>query len=189
MLVTTSVEFCVFQPVFRCCLCFNQIWNQQRSCCSVSELLLKPTSTLQAGNVVSNSLQVHQLERRCACCACEYKCKKEIYLWISPGIVQTTQILRDLRLERHFLSSFVKEDMQRGGTVGCGSGAIQSRPEPGAGMSKVEYSLVWPSISARSSFQSSSGILKKTSTTAGSNCVPEQRRISVRAASKLLALR
>ena len=49
----------------------------------------KPTPTVQAGNVVSNSLQIHQLVRRCACCTCEFKCKKQIYLWISPWEVQS----------------------------------------------------------------------------------------------------
>jgi len=55
--------------------------------------------------------------------------------------------------------------------------------------SKVEKRMCWPLISERSSCQSSLGILRKTSTTAGSNCVPEQRRISSRAESKPRALR
>jgi len=56
-------------------------------------------------------------------------------------------------------------------------------------MSKVENRLFWLVISARSSCHSSVGIFRKTSTTAGSNWVPEQRRISSRAASKLRPLR
>jgi len=56
-------------------------------------------------------------------------------------------------------------------------------------ISKVEKRMCWPLISERSSCQSSLGILRKTSTTAGSNCVPEQWRISWRAASKPRALR
>ena len=55
--------------------------------------------------------------------------------------------------------------------------------------SKVEKRMCWPLISERSSCQSSLGIFKKTSTTAGSNWVPEQRRISSRAESKPRALR
>src|ERR1700722_5857034 len=55
--------------------------------------------------------------------------------------------------------------------------------------SNVEKRMCWPLISERSSCQSSLGIFKKTSTTAGSNCVPEQRRISSRALSKPRALR
>src|ERR1017187_2992942 len=58
-----------------------------------------------------------------------------------------------------------------------------------AASSKVENRLFCPVISDRSSSHSSLGILRKTSTTLGSNWVPEQRRISSRAASKLLALR
>src|ERR1019366_9827024 len=56
-------------------------------------------------------------------------------------------------------------------------------------MSNVEKSLYWPVISERNSFHNSLGILRKTSTTAGSNWVPEQRNTSWRAASKLLAAR
>ena len=47
----------------------------------------------------------------------------------------------------------------------------------------------WPLISDRNSCQSSFGIFRKTSTTVGSNCDPEHRRISSRATSKLRALR
>ena len=55
-------------------------------------------------------------------------------------------------------------------------------------MSKVEKRLFWPLISERNSCQSSLGIFKKTSTTAGSNWVPEQRRISSRAAVEVARL-
>ncbi len=145
----------------------------------------EPTSTVQAGNVVSHSLQVHQLKRRCACCACEYKCKKQIYLWISPGMVQCYEYREDL------------EDCRTGWRRGNGRERHESRDTvemlgyrlEAASRLKPGKSRVWVFISDRSSFQRSSGILRKTSTTEGSNCVPEQRRISARAASKLRAPR
>jgi len=53
---------------------------------------------------------------------------------------------------------------------------------------EVENRLFWPVISERSSCHSSFGTLRKTHH-GGSNWLPEQRRISSRAASKLVALR
>ncbi len=155
--------------------------DQRRNRWFESLLLRESTFTVQTGNVVSNSLQAHQLGRQCACSACEYKCKKSLDLWISPGMVHSTQ-----NSDEEFLTC--AQCHRLGAPLGrtrnphCLPGLAASR-------SKLEYSRLLPSISARSSFHNSSGILRKTSTTAGSNCVPEQRKISARAASKDWALR